>query len=114
MVLLKTYNLRQALYNINYRCTNSNDRKFKYYGGKGIKNYLTFIDLKFLWERDKGHLLKYPSIDRRDGAKDYTIKNCRFIEMAVNRRRTSGHFTGKCNPETCLICIELRAQGINP
>lgn len=47
---------------------------------------LTATECKFLWERDKAHLLKEPSIDRIDSSKGYFIKNCRFIEMKENSR----------------------------
>jgi hypothetical protein len=73
--------------NINHRCSNPNDKKYKFYGGRGIKVFLTKEDLLNLWERDKACLLREPSIDRIDSNKDYEIDNCRFIEMNENRTR---------------------------
>jgi len=52
-----------------------------------IKNYLTTADCKFLWFRDKAYELKRPSLDRIDPMGDYTIKNCRYIELSENCRR---------------------------
>lgn len=87
----KEYNinfpLRKRLRNIKQRCEYPNDKKYKYYGGKGIKCLLTMSDLKFLWERDKANLMKQPSIDRLNPSGDYTLENCQFIEMQVNRKK---------------------------
>ena len=69
---------------IDQRCSNPSHSSFKNYGGKGVKNYLTEEDLKRLWKRDKGHLLKHPSIDRIDSDGDYSYENCRFIELKEN------------------------------
>jgi len=77
--------LRDLLCLIKQRCNYPKDKKYKYYGGKGIKNYLSYENLCFLWERDKAIKMKHPSIDRIDSNKDYTLENCQFIEMAINR-----------------------------
>ena len=73
----------KKFYTIHARCNNKNNHYYK----KGIKNFLTVADLKFLWFRDKAWLLKNPSIDRIDGTKHYTLKNCRFIELSENHKR---------------------------
>ena len=83
----KKYPLRQLLKNIKQRCNYPKDKKYKYYGGKGIKCLLIMEDLKYLWFRDKAYNLKQPSIDRKNSDGDYIIKNCRFIEMAENRKK---------------------------
>ena len=77
--------LYKTLKNINFRCNNPKDSKFQYYGGKGIKNSLTLIQLMYLWERDGAEAMKQPSIDRIDSNSNYTLENCRYIEMDVNR-----------------------------
>lgn len=71
--------------NIIYRCTNPKDRKFKHYGGRGIRCFLTLVEFEFLWHRDYAAAMKQPSIDRIDSDGHYTIENCRFIEMSKNR-----------------------------
>lgn len=72
---------RLLLNNINGRC-NSKTR----YSKGTRKNYLTKDDLLYLWKRDNAINLEHPSIDRIDQAGDYSLDNCRFIEMAENRR----------------------------
>ena len=71
-------------HDINKRCYNSKSQNYKYYGGKGIKNFLSIDDVKFLWERDKANLMKKPSIDRQDNKEHYTIDNCQFVELSRN------------------------------
>lgn len=51
---------------------------------KGWEHTLTVDDFRVLWERDKAHLLKAPSIDRIDPTKGYIPGNCRFIERSLN------------------------------
>ncbi len=72
---------------MNYRCNSPNDRRYKRYGGRGIKVELTKEELLFLWNRDRAHLLDIPSIDRIDPDKNYCLENCRFIEKKLNTRR---------------------------
>ena len=57
------------------------------YFRRGIKFLLSIDDVKYLWSRDQAHQMQKPSIDRIDGLKNYTIKNCRFIEYQDNLSR---------------------------
>lgn len=68
------------------RCTNPNHKCYKFYGGRGIRLKMSLNDFKKLWFRDDAYLLKCPSIDRINNKKDYTIGNCRFVEMVENAR----------------------------
>ena len=85
--------LNKFLTNIDYRCSNPKDKKYAYYGGKGIRNLLSLHDLERLWKRDEAEKLSHPSIDRIDPQGHYTFINCRFIEHQENRlqggRRTT-------------------------
>lgn len=69
------------------RCGNPLDKKYKFYGGKGIKVEMNKVDLVRLWKRDGANKMKVPSIDRIDSNKNYTFDNCRFIEMKKNLER---------------------------
>lgn len=70
------------------RCTNSNDPKYRYYGGRGIKvceRWLKFEN--FL--SDMGFPPDDLSLDRIDTDGDYRKENCRWAtkqEQAINRR----------------------------
>ena len=78
----------KVYYHIDSRCNNTRDDSYDMYGAKGIKNFLTKEDVKFLWERDKANLLKKPSIDRKDSKKDYYVENCCFIELVENSKKS--------------------------
>lgn len=70
------------------RCNNKNYPHFKDYGGRGIKCLLKLEEVKFLWIRDKAHLLKKASIDRINNDGNYEISNCRFIEFSENSKKS--------------------------
>jgi hypothetical protein len=78
--------IRHCFFNVESRCQKTWDKKYSYYGGRGIKNELTLEDIIFLWVRDNAKKMKQPSIDRKDANGNYTLENCRFIEMDTNRR----------------------------
>ena len=75
---------RRTYYFIQNRCYYA--KKSRYYK-KGIKNFLTIENCKYLWFRDKAYLMKNPSIDRIDNNKHYTLENCRYLEKGENARR---------------------------
>ena len=56
------------------------------YGAKGIKCDLTSNELQAVWERDKAHLLKRPSLDRIRSNEGYTMFNVRIVEFNLNAR----------------------------
>lgn len=74
---------------INRRCKNKKMVNAHRYSGRGIENKLTLSDLKDMWFRDKAYLMKQPSIDRKNNDGDYTVENCRYIEMAENSRKSN-------------------------
>ena len=76
-------------YNMKARCQTSTTRKYKYYGGKGIKCLLTMEDVERLWHRDNAAAMRSPSLDRRESSGDYVFDNCQFIEFDDNRRKRS-------------------------
>lgn len=84
---MSNYVITSRLARINYRCNNPKSNNYKWYGGRGIKNFLTQSDLVFLWKRDNASGMKNPSIDRIDSNGNYTIKNCRYIEQSSNIKR---------------------------
>lgn len=79
------------------RCTNSNDRNYKNYGGRGISLCNEWFDyVKFkTWAISNGfeeHLL----LDRIDNDKGYCPENCRWTTRAVqnvNKRQRSKMLT---------------------
>jgi hypothetical protein len=103
--------------NIQKRCENPKSKVYKNYGGRGIKNELTHADLKILWNRDNAGTMKRPSIDRIDNDKNYTLENCRYIELSQNIRNSrlvDGKPRTHCNqgheytPENTLTSAKAR------
>lgn len=70
------------------RCNCPSNKRYKNYGGRGIKQLMSKKNFKFLWFRDKAYLLKQASIDRIDNDGNYTLENCRFIEHSKNSGRS--------------------------
>jgi hypothetical protein len=84
---LINYPWLKSWYAARRRCTDTKHPKAKNYVGKGIRFLLSKQEIKDLWFRDKAHLMKQPSIDRKDSNGNYTVKNCRFIELCENKAR---------------------------
>ena len=101
--------LKKIFYNINGRCQIPSTNKYAYYGGSGIKNRLTLVDLSELWQRDGASQMICPSIDRIDPADDYTKANCRFTEFSENRKRRRVFRSGK----RCVRC-DISFIGYHP
>lgn len=114
-------NITKLWRNMQQRCGNPNDKKYKYYGGKGIKIKMTKSDLAYLWHRDHAETMEHPSIDRIDGNGHYELVNCRFIEMAENRVKCQRSPVSKATKIRLLLHLteeenrqinELKAEGI--
>lgn len=89
--LTKKYYLSYPWYRflkyLRYRCNNKNSNCYNQYGGRGIRALITPEELKQIWFRDKGYLLKKPSVDRINSNGNYEYNNCRFIELIDNCKR---------------------------
>jgi hypothetical protein len=80
------------------RCNNPNSGSWKYYGGKGIKVCLRWLDfINFLHDMGErpssGH-----SLDRVDSNKDYSPENCRWAtrsEQQKNKTSTKWYSNGE-------------------
>lgn len=89
--ILKNSPCHRIIKGIINRCT---WKKHPYYQ-RGIKNFLNIDNVKYLWNRDKAYLMKNPSIDRIDIYGNYTIENCRFIELIENQKRPHANWYKK-------------------
>lgn len=79
--------------NAKTRCSCARHKMFHRYGGRGIECLLTLEEIKFLWFRDHAYNLERPSLDRIDSDGNYTVDNCRFIELTENVRRHAPAYT---------------------
>ncbi len=78
----------RLLAQIRQRCLNPKNINYKWYGARGIGVLITVEEIIKLWFRDKAYEMDKPSIDRRDNNGHYTYKNCRFIEMSENSKKS--------------------------
>ena len=91
--------------NMKQRCTNSRHPKYPRYGGRGIKIFEDWLEIKnfYQWAKDNGWRKGY-SIDRIDNNGDYCPENCRWISVSENSRKKR---TTKIDFATAL---EIRAR----
>lgn len=82
----------RVLRRVKQRCNWPKSDSYKYYGGRGIKCFLSFKDIEFLWNRDGVDNMEHPSIDRINPDAGYSLSNCRFIERSKNTRRMNFEF----------------------
>jgi len=80
----KKYPWLHSLMLAKQRCNNKKNNRYKTYGGRGIKLFLTKEAIKKLWFRDKAFNMIKPSIDRINNDGNYGFSNCRFIETSDN------------------------------
>ena len=96
--------------NARKRCNNIKHNSYLYYDERGIKFLITEGEVKKLWFRDKGYLLKRPSIDRKDNDGHYTYENCQFIELSENSKKSN---INRKNKKTILNFKTVSSQHSN-
>lgn len=68
------------------RCEDMAHESFKHCGAKGIKFRISQHEVELIFNRDGGHWMKQPSLDRINAEEDYWWGNCRVIEKSINER----------------------------
>jgi hypothetical protein len=97
------------------RCNNPNDKRYKHYGGKGIKvceewanDFMVFRE----WAYQNGYE-EGLTIERKDNNLGYSPDNCRWITMAEQAKNTSQNIFITRNGETKILSDWCRELGLN-
>lgn len=84
----------RSYYNMINRCTNSNDKRYLDYGGRGITICQRWLDSFENFLEDMGECPGRLTIDRIDNDKGYEPGNCRWTTMKEqNRNRRDNKLT---------------------
>lgn len=104
--------LRVIRINMLSRCYNKNAKDYKYYGKKGIKvcsAWKQSLASFCVWALLNGYEDNL-TLDRKDGSKDYSPDNCRWVPMSVqNRNRSQNRIVEIGGRKMCMKdwCKEL-------
>lgn len=108
--------LRQTYTNMNHRCYNSNDKRYKYYGRKGIvvcdewiKDKNTFYN----WALSNGYTSEL-TIDRKDSNGNYEPDNCRWITLKEQANNRTNNIFIEHDGEIKTVYQWSQETGISP
>lgn len=73
------------------RCTNPNSKKYKFYGGMGVKFDAKWMAFEGFLE-DMGIRPENTTLDRINPFGDYTKENCRWADKETQQRNTRMNF----------------------
>lgn len=96
------------------RCTNTNSKRYKDYGGRGITVCEEWKEFKgFLtWALENGYEDGL-TLDRIDNSKGYEPSNCRWITMQEQQHNRTNNVYMTCNGETKMLIDWAREKGID-
>jgi len=97
------------------RCYNSSNKKFKIYGGRGIKicdEWLNDRTTFFEWAFKNGYNDNL-TIERIDSNKGYSPDNCKWATYAEQNRNTSQNFHVTIDGEDKIMADLAKEVGIN-
>ena len=95
--IVSSTKLRRIFKGIKIRCYDSENKAYKWYGGKGIKicdEWLEDSNNFINWSLENGYK-EGLTIDRIDSSKDYCPENCRWISRKENAKwkSSTNHYT---------------------
>lgn len=93
------------------RCTNKNERAFKYYGQRGIKVCERWKSFEMFFA-DMGERPKGYTIGRIDNDKDYSPENCRWESVKEQARNKSNNRLIEYKGETKTLAEWSEETGI--
>ncbi|KKL65213.1 hypothetical protein LCGC14_2157220 [marine sediment metagenome] len=93
------------------RCTNPNDKRYKDYGGRGIKVCKRWMKFENFLE-DMGKIPEGYSIDRINNNKGYKKSNCKWSTKKEQSRNTRRNRSGTYGGKTQLLIEWSEETGI--
>lgn len=105
-----TYNVWTRMHN---RCSNTKERQYKNYGGRGIKVCHEWKSFEVFY-KDMGHQLRGMSLDRINVDGDYCKDNCRWVSMAEQQSNKRNNTYVEHNGEKHTLAQWGRITGIDP
>jgi hypothetical protein len=104
--------------NMKSRCDNPKNKKFKNYGGRGIKYDLKWKHFKEFWKDMSDNYYKHckvygeknTTIDRIDNNKGYNKKNCRWATWKVQENNKSNNKITKTIMKKIIKDIEKKVK----
>lgn len=102
-------------YGMKDRCNNPRNKKYEYYGGKGIAvspEWDTFEKFRD-WANKNGYQPGL-TIDRIDGDKGYSPENCRWITLAEQQSHKSNSILITCDGKTKTASQWAKELGVTP
>lgn len=95
------------------RCTNGNDRAFKYYGGRGITICDEWVNSFEAFYADMSDKPDNKTLDREDNEKGYSKDNCRWATRTEQNRNTRKNVNLTFNGKTQCVSAWAEDTGIN-
>lgn len=83
----------RSLSNARQWCENPKDPSYKWYGGRGIKCFLSYADVRSLWQKHNASNMNNPTLLRIDPKGHYLPENCTFIDRS-NKVNALSHRRG--------------------
>jgi hypothetical protein len=107
--------LYETFVNMKTRCYNSNNSRYKLYGGRGIKicdEWLKDFNTFYEWAIDHGYNDTL-TIDRIDPDGDYEPSNCRWVTWQTQQNNRRNNHRISFNGQNHTLAEWSRITGIN-
>lgn len=96
------------------RCFNSNEKRYKDWGGRGITVCEKWLDFDGFYDDMYSTYKEGLSLDRIDNNGDYEPSNCRWVELSEQNNNTRASKWITINGKTQTLTSWIRELGLKP